>query len=192
MKNRYGIPGGERNRLHQQILHVGAGAGGTDLAVIEEDCGTGTCRHVRIAIVENDDRALAAKFQGDAFHLTAHCLPIQMPTSVEPVKLTLLTSGCWISLTPAVLPPPTDALDDTVELLPGTKYQAVVKRQPVGVNPPPISPADYSPLTTGRWFLCDLAENLASRTLSAATVTLICLGLASAFLARLIFSTPSS
>jgi hypothetical protein len=50
-------------------------------------------------------------------------------------------------------------------------------------KPPPISLTCY-------WFYAALPGALASRVFSPPTLTLICLGLASAFLASLIFSTP--
>jgi hypothetical protein len=53
------------------------------------------------------------------------------------------------------------------------------------IQPSPIS-------LTSCWFYVALPGALASRVFSLPTVTLICLGLVSAFLARLIFSTPLS
>jgi len=44
-------------------------------------------------------------------------------------------------------------------------------------KPPPISLADHSPLTTGRWFLCDLAENLGFEDLVGANSHLDLFGL---------------
>src|SRR5271154_4425360 len=52
-------------------------------------------------------------------------------------------------------------------------------------KPPPISLTRY-------WFYAALPDALASRTVAPPTLTLICVGLASAFLAKLIFSTPLS
>ena len=46
-----------------------------------------------------------------------------------------------------------------------------------GDKPPPISLTDHSPLTIGRWFLCDLAENLGFEDLVAANIHLDLLGL---------------
>jgi hypothetical protein len=46
-----------------------------------------------------------------------------------------------------------------------------------GDKPPPISLADHSPLVIGRWFLCDLAENLGFEGLVRANSHLDLLGL---------------
>ena len=52
-------------------------------------------------------------------------------------------------------------------------------------KPPPVS------LVT-RWFYAALPTTMGSRVFSLLTLTLICLGFASAFLAKLIFRMPLS
>jgi len=57
-------------------------------------------RGVDIGIVEHDERRIAAEFERHLLTVLAHCCISSLPTSVEPVKVNLRTSGWVVSSLP--------------------------------------------------------------------------------------------
>ena len=72
---------------------VQAGSGAADFAPIEEDCAgrAGDCS-IEIGVRE-DDTAICSPTPPSPFYVPAAAATISRPTSVEPVNVTLSTSG---------------------------------------------------------------------------------------------------
>ena len=76
------------------LLDVEARSGAAALAVIEEDgAGRSGDGVVEIGVFENDVGRLAAEFERNFFRFPAAAWTINLPTSVDPVKAILSTSG---------------------------------------------------------------------------------------------------
>ena len=87
-----------------RLLHQQPRARAADVALVEEDAVDDALdRLVDRGVVEDDVGGLAAELEGDLLVASPATLrAIALPTSVEPVKATLSTSGCSTSALPGV------------------------------------------------------------------------------------------
>ena len=65
---------------------------------------------LEVSVAEDDVGGLAAELEGDPLDVAAAAWAIPRPTSVEPVKATLATSGCSTRRCPQTLPGPATTL----------------------------------------------------------------------------------